>query len=375
MAEQRKILKYTEIVLVAFAWIVILLTPILFREDNNKPLIRSLLRQLEVLIPLMLLFLVNRFMLVPGLLFKRKAPVYMISVFGVIALLTLGIYFYHTDVRQWVRQSQPAREQADPPRDRGPENPDQPGKPRRLGPGQQRQSGDPRPIPPYANFLIFSILLVGFDTGIKATLRWNEVEQEKVRLEKENIDTQLVILRNQVSPHFFMNTLNNIHSLIDINTGEAKEAVIKLSKIMRYLLYENEDEKTTLKREIAFLESYIDLMKLRFSDKVSITLNVPAIIPDKSIPPFLFTSIIENAFKHGISYQGNSFINIDMTVGDNRILLMVRNSKAQNNKAGDGSGLGLENTRKRLDLLFGGNYHLDIIDTETQFTVNLSIPV
>jgi LytS/YehU family sensor histidine kinase len=233
----------------------------------------------------------------------------------------------------------------------------------------------PRPIPPYANFLILSFLIVGFDTGLRSTLRWTEVQQEKVQLEKENVANQLVMLRNQVSPHFFMNTLNNIHSLVDINTEEAKESIIKLSKMMRYLLYETETEQTTLKREVEFLQSYIDLMRLRFSKKVTITLNLPSIIPEKTLPPFLFTSIIENAFKHGVSYQDESFINIEMTIGTDRLLFAVKNSKSENNQSKEFSGIGIENMRKRLNLLYPSNYHLDIIDSENLFTVNLSIPL
>jgi LytS/YehU family sensor histidine kinase len=172
-----------------------------------------------------------------------------------------------------------------------------------------------------------------------------------------------------------MNTLNNIHSLVDINSEEAKEAIIKLSKMMRYLLYETETEKTTLKREIEFLESYISLMKLRFNESVIIKLNLPATIPDKSIPPFLFTSLIENAFKHGVSYKDESFINIDLTITDDHLLLVVTNSKSDNSTADEFSGIGIDNTRKRLELLYGNNYNLDIIDEKKLFTVNLSLPI
>ena len=189
------------------------------------------------------------------------------------------------------------------------------------------QPRQPRPMPPFANFLIMSVLIVGFDTGLRSGLRLIESENEKVRLEKENVANQLVLLRNQVSPHFFMNTLNNIHSLIDINSEEAKEAIIKLSKMMRYLLYETETEKTTIKKEVEFLESYVNLMKLRFNEKVRITMNIPSVIPDRSLPPLLFTSLIENAFKHGISYLDESFITIDLVFGEERLLLVVKNSK------------------------------------------------
>ena len=145
--------------------------------------------------------------------------------------------------------------------------------------------------------------------------------------------------------------------------------------MMRYLLYETDAEKTTLRKEVEFLESYIRLMKLRFSEKVRITLNVPKTVPEISIPPFLFVSFIENAFKHGISYKNESFVSIDLILGNDRLLFVTKNSKTDAGSSNDFSGVGIENTRKRLDLLYGKSYHLDIIDNDDLFTVNLSLPI
>ncbi len=365
---QHSTIRYAEMGLVIFVWLVLLITPILFREDNNNPLSRSVLNQLEILIPLSILFLINRFILVPRLLFKRKPLFFILSVLGLILLLTIGSYVYYAKIKQTPPSL--SIETGNNPRSQPDFQPD--GSDQQALPPQSRQ---PRPVPPFANFLILSVLVVGFDTGLRSALRWINVENEKVRLEKENVATQLTLLRTQVSPHFFMNTLNNIHALVDTNTTEAKEAIIKLSKMMRYLLYETETEKTTLKKEIEFLESYINLMKLRFSEKVRITLNLPATVPDASIPPFLFTSFIENAFKHGISYKNESFITIDLITGNERLLFIIKNSKTENNHNHEFPGIGIENTRKRLNLLYGNNYHLDIIDTIELFTVNLSVPL
>lgn len=366
---RNKKIKYSEIILIIFVWMVLMFTPILFREDIYSPLRRSVLIQLQILIPLIIVFLINRFYLVPGLLFKGKQIIYIVSVLGTIILFTAVSYIYDTKIKTIPPGSQSADVNIKQPPYAFPGGIDQFGN---LRPAQSRQS---RPIPPFANFLILSILMVGFDTGLRSNLRWIEVENEKVRLEKENVATQLVLLRNQVSPHFLMNTLNNIHSLVDINQAEAKEAIIKLSKMMRYLLYETETEKTTLKREVEFLESYINLMKLRFNEKVIITLNLPDTIPDKTIPPFIFTSLIENAFKHGVSYKDESFIKIDMILEEKRLLLNVKNSKTENIRLEEFSGIGIDNTRKRLALLFGTDYHMDIIDKKDTFTVNLSIPL
>jgi len=367
---QNKRIKYTEIILIIFVWLVLLFTPILFREDIYSPIRRSVLMQVQILTPLLIVFLINRFILVPRLLFKGKQSFFIASVMGLIIIFTAVSYIYDTKIKSTPPPEVPKVEnQIKTPPYAFPGGVD---RFENLRPAQTRQ---PRPIPTYANFLILAILIVGFDTGLRSGLRGINIENEKVRLEKENVASQLVLLRNQVSPHFLMNTLNNIHSLVDINTDEAKEAIIKLSKMMRYLLYETESEKTTLKKEVEFLESYINLMKLRFNEKVRIALNIPSSIPDKTIPPFIFTSLIENAFKHGISYKDESFIDIDLIIGDERLILVVKNSKTDNTRNEEFSGIGIENTRKRLGLLYGANYHLDIIDNKELFTVNLSVPL
>jgi hypothetical protein len=365
-----KKIKYSEIVLIIFVWLVLLITPILFREDIYSPLRRTVVNQIQILLPLLLLFLINRFILVPRLLFRGKQIIYVVTALSIIILFTTGSFIYDNKIKNIPSPGIPAREsQIRQPPYAFPGGVDPFGN---LRPAPTRQ---PRPIPPFANFLILSVLVVGFDTGLRSNLRWIQVENEKVRLEKENVATQLVLLRNQVSPHFLMNTLNNIHSLVDFNTNEAKEAIIKLSKLMRYLLYETETEKTTLIREVEFLGSYIDLMKLRFNENVLITLNLPVTIPEKVIPPFIFTSLIENAFKHGISYQDKSFIDIDLSIIGDRLILIVKNSKTDQYQIKEYSGIGIENTKKRLDLLYGKSYHLDIIDNKDLFTVTLSIPL
>jgi len=225
------------------------------------------------------------------------------------------------------------------------------------------------------NILIFSILLAGFDTGLRISVRLARSERERTLLERENMETRLTMLRNQVSPHFFMNTLNNIHALIDLNKEEAKEAVIRLSNMMRYLLYETDLSRTSLSNELEFVKSYIDLMKLRYTENINITLNIPDRIPEKRIPPLLFTALIENAFKHGISYKTRSFIMIDFVIDENRLVLMVKNSIGNSEKQDSPSGIGIENTRNRLELLYGKTYHLDILNDGKEFNVNLSIPI
>ena len=367
--KKRKI-KYAEISILAFVWFVLLLTPILFREDTNNPVWNSINNQLEILIPIAVLFLLNRFVLVPLLLFRRNLISYFSSVTFLILLLSLSLNFYDIRSSQGFGSRPPV---GDPLNPKEKPYPDHEIQHEDNPPPTQRQ---PRPVPPFANFIVLSVLLLGFDTGLRSGLRWIQIESEKIHLEKEQVATQLLLLRNQISPHFFMNTLNNIHALVDKNSRAAKEAIIKLSKMMRYLLYETEAEKTTLKKEVEFIESYVNLMKLRYHEKVKIIFSAPEFIPAKTLPPLLFISLIENAFKHGISYTDDSFVNIEMMIDEESLLLIIKNSKKKgnlNNKVT--AGIGIINTRKRLDLLFGSAYHLVIIDGNELYTVNLSIPI
>ena len=357
-------LRFAELILLVLVWIVLIVSPALF--NSNKYLEwQDFLKPLETIIPLFFIFLINRFALIPYFLFNSKRSLYVISVIGLIAVFTLGSFILSPKPDN-IRPPQQNENQWRPP----PPHLDRQNN-RFPPPAPLRR----QPMPHFANILIFSILLIGFDTGLRVSFRLAETEREKAKLEKENVGAQLAFLRNQVSPHFFMNTLNNIHSLIDFDTEEAKESIIRLSKLMRHLLYESEIERIPIQKEVGFIKNYVDLMKLRFSHKVKINLQLPSQIPDKSIPPLLFTSFLENAFKHGVSYQQASFINIVFSLASNKLIFEVRNSNAASENEDEDSGIGLENSRKRLDLIYGDNYSLKIEDKKDEHFVRLSIPI
>jgi len=222
---------------------------------------------------------------------------------------------------------------------------------------------------------VVSILIIGFDTGLVLSVKWAQSEQNRIRMEKESVENQLAFLRNQVSPHFFMNTLNNIHSLIDFDTTEAKDSVIRLSRLMRHLLYDSEADQIPLQKELEFVQNYVDLMKLRFSNKVNIQLEIPGHIPDKTIPPLLFTSFLENAFKHGIHIQGASFVSIAFAFVDEQLVFAMKNSNPHLQKEEEQTGIGIETARKRLDLLYGNQYSLEINDGKEEFLLTLTLPL
>ena len=222
--------------------------------------------------------------------------------------------------------------------------------------------------------IVVLLLMFGANLGTKYYFRSRRDHQKLLNLEKQNLEQQLEYLRYQINPHFFMNTLNNIHALVDIDPAKAQETIVELSKMMRFVLYEGDKHGVPLTRELEFIRTYVNLMQLRYTDKVRIDLDLPAEVPDKTIPPLMLIPFIENAFKHGVSYKQESFIEVKISLEDEGLRFSCRNSKADvpNQEKG---GVGLANVRKRLNLLYEHNYALRIQDNPDVYTVELTIPL
>ena len=225
----------------------------------------------------------------------------------------------------------------------------------------------------YWNILL-GFFMTGLNMGIKLLYRSLRDEQQMEELKRQNLQAEMDYLRYQINPHFFMNTLNNIHALIDIDTEYAKSAVIELSKMMRYVLYESGSETISLKKDIQFIENYIELMRIRYDSSIDICLDYPATIPNKvAIPPLLLIVFVENAFKHGVSYNHASFIHIRIGYRDDAVV--ISNSRHEKSRPGT-TGIGLENVKKRLALIYQDNYTLSIDDSDPAvYTVKLIIPI
>ncbi|MBQ8047370.1 MAG: histidine kinase [Prevotella sp.] len=221
---------------------------------------------------------------------------------------------------------------------------------------------------------LFLVLLLGMNIGVKLFFKYDEDAKSMALLEKQSLQQQLEHLKYQLNPHFFMNTLNNIHALVDIDPEQSKQTIVGLSRLMRYVLYEGSKDMVPLKRDIDFIKDYIDLMKIRYTDKVDITTDIPSDLPDAEVPPMIFITFVENAFKHGISYEQKSFINIEVRTAGERLFFGCRNSifGSEDNEQG---GVGLANVRQRLGLLFGKDYAIDIQEGENKYTVGIDIPL
>ena len=222
--------------------------------------------------------------------------------------------------------------------------------------------------------IIILVLMLGMNLGVKLYFKQRSDQKHLAQLERQNLEQQLEYLKYQINPHFFMNTLNNIHALVDIDPEKAKSTILELSKMMRFMLYEGNKSVVPLEREISFLQNYITLMKLRYTDKVRISVDIPASLPNKEVPPLMFITFVENAFKHGVSYRQESFIDIAMAIDGDRLTFTCVNSRIPKEEDKHG-GVGLANVRQRLDLIYGQNYQLDIRDEQASYTVKLTLPL
>jgi len=361
-----------ELIIYVVVWATAFSIPFLNYRINNLVVWDKILNEWIKTAAMLIIFLINAYLLVPRFLFQKKYLTYIASVLLAILLIA------GTSILIQVFINPPPMSM--PPMNLGPGMP-----PMELGAGMPAPIGfKPTNLPEQRSIfmifitnLILSLLVVGAGTAIKMVSQWIREESRREDAEKEQLKTELAFLRHQVSPHFFMNTLNNIHALIDINAEDAKNTIIELSTMMRYMLYDTAQGHTTLKKEIHFIESYIALMQLRFTRKAIINLEIPENIPDLQIPPMLFVSFLENAFKHGVSYQKESYVSFKLNFTENRLNCTIANSISNEHKKSDinQSGIGLTNIKKSLKLLFGNDYKLEITESKKEFNVNLSIPI
>lgn len=225
------------------------------------------------------------------------------------------------------------------------------------------------------------LYVITFVTAIKITLDFLEEHKRVADLEKAQLETELLFLKTQISPHFFFNTLNNIYSLAVENSKKTPKIILKLSELMRYLLYETKNKRQTLENEILCIQNYIDLERIRHNNELEINMSISGDIQDKEIAPILLLSFIENAFKHGAQKNiGNVKIDISLTIRKDFLYFIISNPmplKTEHEELfNKSSGIGLENVKKRLTLGYNKNdYKLIIKNVKNKFVVKLKIKV
>lgn len=324
------------------------------------------------LLPFALVFIVHDIWLAPLLIFRQRRKLYFALMTALFALFVTyqctqrppehKRHFHHKDMRMHPRKFRKERPDFD-------------------APLPARKHFDKEPPPPFFfsrhDFIsvLILLLMLGVNLGVKFYSKNRRDAQRLNELERRSLEQQLEHLRYQLNPHFFMNTLNNIHALVDIDPELAQEAIVELSRLMRFVLYEADKPSVPLSQELAFLNHYVKLMRLRYSEHVRIDTIMPDPVPSVNVPPLLMITFVENAFKHGISYQKDSFIDIRIQTEGDRLLFSCTNSKQAATSDTNKGGLGLRNVRQRLDLLFADDYLLDLKEDDRQYAVRLNIPL
>lgn len=217
-----------------------------------------------------------------------------------------------------------------------------------------------------------SLMYIFLSVALKFGVDWFTNERIQRDLENQRLSAELSFLKSQINPHFLFNSLNSIYSLAYQRSETTPEAILKLSEIMRYMLYECNDNKVDLSKELQYLQNYIDLQKIRFGKKSYIDFKVNGKVDSQQIVPLLLIAFIENAFKHGIANDPLSPISLLIDVDAEHLHFYIRNKKHNNNRDTMG-GIGLSNVRRRLDLLYPRKYNLEIIEDEHTYTCELAL--
>ncbi|WP_442589858.1 sensor histidine kinase [Pedobacter sp. AW31-3R] len=228
------------------------------------------------------------------------------------------------------------------------------------------------------HYAIGSVFMSGFfiisGCLIKFTLDWFSNIKIQRSLETEKKDMELQFLKSQLNPHFLFNSLNNIYSLAYQKSDKTADAVLKLSDIMRYMIYESNDSWVSLSKEIEYLKSYIELQKLRFKNGASVEMTLNGEIDDQQIIPLILIAFVENAFKHGIANDPEDPIRINIIANQKILHFSITNKKSNANKDNVG-GVGLNNVERRLQLLYPDRYKLNIVNSATHYTSELMLDI
>lgn len=330
--------------------VLLLLLPLSYRVELPSA---YWYKQLFLAAMLCLIFYGNLLFFVPKILLKGKLPIYLLSVL-IGGVLFLGFLIYFENLIHLPELMFKA-----------------------FNPGEEYVANGRWVFGDIFQLLLY-LLSVGVSTSVASVQKWQKDEALRVELDKQRIKTELSYLKAQINPHFFFNTLNNIYSLTNLDVKKAQEALLKLSRMMRYVLYENQKDETVLSKEVSFINDYIELMKMRLSPKVKLNIQIEEPKEDLLIAPMLLLPFLENSFKHGISSQKESEILIKLEVMGKTLFFETKNEifplhpespEAQEN------GIGLVNTRRRLDLLYPNKHRLKFgkKDSINEYYVNLTI--
>jgi two-component system LytT family sensor kinase len=297
------------------------------------------------------LFYANYFIFTPGLLYKQRT--------GVFVILVIASLFAIVFLNNWLNDILQVPEAME----------------KVFGAKANHATDKEEHMGNYIT-IIMAMIIYGVSTVIAMSKKMQRDQLAFEATEKEKINSELSFLKSQINPHFFFNTLHTIYALTDSNTSAAKDAIYTLSHMMRYVIYDTKNDLTTLEHEVKFVDDYIKLMKLRLSGEVQIIFEKQSAMKNYEVAPMLMLPFVENAFKHGISSVHPSYVYIDIRQIEDTVKIEIKNSTfAAREHLEESNGIGLVNTKRRLDLLYPGRYNLNVDNNETtkEFTVTLTL--
>ena len=321
------------------SWAVVFIMPaLIFISEGNQRFEEALYRSLTSLPFLMLLFYLCYFWLIDKLWFKKRYLFFVLVVVGLIFCVSYSKYelFSYFDLHKGKRH-----------------------------------------MPPFHAFVYFdflsNLLPVVFAMAIRYGQRNFSLEIAQKEAQAHKLQADLTQLRYQLQPHFFFNALNNIYSLIEFDPQKAQQSVHSLSKLMRHFMQNSDQKQISLAEEVDFLQQYISLMQLRLTDKTTVQVDFPKQVPQLTIAPLLFISLVENAFKHGVSATTTTTLSFSLRVEGDTIIFRSENTKIPTQESLYSSGIGIDNLKKRLTLLYPERHQYTIEEKEGKYMAQLTI--
>ena len=304
-----------------------------------------------------LLFYLNYFYLVPALLLQKKYWKYFLFIFIIIAVFMIIRIHYFIPEFKHVRPRMIQPEEINLFKRRG-----------RVILATRHQ-----PLFFKIGPSFFYILIITISAVIRTLTEFYNNQQNKLIAETHRTNTELIYLRKQTNPHFLFNSLNSIYSLAHKKSDLVPDAIVTLSELMRYMLYETDNKTVALEKEINYIQNYIELQKLRLNNIEDIVINVHGNTKNKFIEPLLLISFVENAFKYGTDYKGATHVKIKIFISENDLDFWIENTIENYEKDPDNSGIGLVNIQSRLDLLYPNAHELTINQDNQFYRVHLSL--
>ena len=321
------------------SWAVVFIMPaLIFISEGNQRFEEALYRSLASLPFLMLLFYLCYFWLIDRLWFKKRYLFFVLVAVTLILCVSYSKYelFSYFDLHKGKRH-----------------------------------------MPPFHAFVYFdflsNLLPVVFAMAIRYAQRNFSLEIAQKEAQAHKLQADLTQLRYQLQPHFFFNALNNIYSLIAFDPQKAQESVHSLSKLMRHFMQNSDQKQISLAEEVDFLQQYISLMQLRLTDKTTVQVDFPKQVPQLTIAPLLFISLVENAFKHGVSATAATTLSFSLKVEGNTVIFRSENTKIPTQESLYSSGIGIDNLKKRLTLLYPERHQYTIEEKEGKYIAQLTI--